>query len=237
MRPRTTICCWGYVGEVDGRTLSVLGEGRGVVGVEVVARVSAGGEVDGSGQRHIGISLGILRVAPQNLEVGLLGVVGQTLVSEYGFEVRDIEAAGVTVTLDITRPGRQTPRPLSIDFAGECKVHILIYGEVVAAITQVETAVVVIAKSREYHAGGVGLCKWKVSEGHSHRQWQTGKYQIGGSGHDILAGMHLALGNLKIEVGAIMVIASGVFSVLKVIHSGAVFFWSPLLARNLRLAA
>ncbi len=63
-RRKRPLAIGNAVGKVDGRALGILGESRGVVGVEVVACISAGGEVDGGGQRHIGIGLGVLRVTP-----------------------------------------------------------------------------------------------------------------------------------------------------------------------------
>lgn len=156
-------------------------------------------------------------MAPQYLKVGLLRVVGLALLAIDRFEVADVEAAAVFVALHIARLRAHSPRTLGVDFARESQVSIVAEGEVVAAVAQVEASLVVIAECRHDHARRVTVGEREKAERHCQRQRQTGKHHIGRANDYVLAGANLGLGELEIEVGALVVVARGVASAFHIV--------------------
>ena len=154
---------------------------------------------------------------PRYAEVGLLRIVGSTLVAIDGNEIAKIEVTREFVAFHIVRLCRHAPRPFGIYLSCNRKVHHVAYGEIISSVAQEEAAVVVLAECREYHSRRVFLAEWEVAERYGNGQWHIGKHHIGRSRHHILSGFHLSLGELQIEVRVLVVVAGGVASVLDVV--------------------
>ena len=152
-------------------------------------------------------------MAPQHLEVGLLGVVGHAFVAEDGLEVVDAERATVLVALGVGGLGAYAPRTLGVDLTGKRQVDVVADGQIVTAVAQIEAAVVVVSEGGEDDAGRIVLGEGEISERQGDGQGQAGEHHVGGAGDDVLAGNHLALGELEVEVGALVVVAGCVFAV------------------------
>ena len=71
--------------------------------------VTAGGEIHTGRESKIGIGFPVLCVRPCQLEVGLFGIVGHTLVAEYGNEVTEEKVSGEFVAFDVCRLSVETP--------------------------------------------------------------------------------------------------------------------------------
>ncbi len=76
---------------------------------QVVALITACGEVHTGRQRSERIGLGVLTVAPLNLETGLFRVVGHVFLTIDGVLETGVEATRIPVTLAIVRCNRQSP--------------------------------------------------------------------------------------------------------------------------------
>ena len=109
-------------------------------------------------------------MAPENLEVGLHGVVGRSFFSENRLEVVEAEVAAEFIAFGVCGAGVDTPRSFGVELAGECEVDVVVYCEVVSAIAEIESSVVVIAESGHDYARCIFVGEREVSE--RKRQWQ-----------------------------------------------------------------
>ena len=188
---------------------------------EVVALIARRGEVDARRKRAVRVRLGVLAVAPLHLETLLLGEVGHTLLARSGVLVAEEEAARVSVALAVVARRRDSPGALGVDLPQELQVPLVAHGEVVAAVTQIEAAgvLVTIGGHDESAAVTLGEGEEAVGDGEGHRH--VGNDEVGGTEHHVLARAHLGTREREIEVG-VRVVAGGVSSVLQVDHSRGV---------------
>ena len=98
---------------------------------------------------HIRIRFRVLTMAPDNLEVVHLRIVGRSLVAGDGRKVREVERTAEFISLAIRGMSGDTPRPFCIDFASQRQVNIIVDSEIITAVAQIESTVVVIAETRE----------------------------------------------------------------------------------------
>ena len=89
------------IGEVDRAALGVLGEGTGIICVEVVTGITGCGKVHAGRESEVGVGLCVLSVTPQHLEVVHLGVVGVAFVAADCGEIVDAEVAAKLVPLAV----------------------------------------------------------------------------------------------------------------------------------------
>ena len=87
-------------------------------------------------------------MTPKNLEVGLHGVVRRTFLTHYSLKIAEVEVTGVFISLGVGRCRPQAPRAFCIDFAGKCEVDIIVDGEIIAAVAEIEASVVVVTERR-----------------------------------------------------------------------------------------
>ena len=205
------------VGQIHGTALGVLGKGVSVIGIQAVAGIAGGGEVDAGREGQVGVGLLALAVVPQYLEVVHLVVVGVTLLARHRGQVVDTERTRVLVAPGIRGLGRQAPRTTRVDFARDGQVGMLSQRQVVAAITQVETPVIVLTEGGHQDTALVFLAEGEIAKGHSNGQRQVLEHHIGRAGNHIMFGLHLGLGQLEIEVRMLVVVTGGVATVLNII--------------------
>ena len=131
-------------------------------------------------------------MAPLHFETGLLHIVGHVLLAIDGVLVTGEETATVAVALAVVGGGRESPRPFGIDFTDELEVHLVAEGKVVAAVTQIETALGLVAVGRHDESAAVTLREGEEAVGDSKRQGYIGHHEVGRTEHHLLAGLHLA---------------------------------------------
>ena len=85
------------------------------------------------------------------MEVFLFGIVRLPFVTHDCGEERDVEIAGIFVSFGVTGGSFQSPGTFGVNFACESQVHVVAYSEIVTTVTEVETAVIVIAERWHYN--------------------------------------------------------------------------------------
>ena len=146
-----------------------------------------------------------------------LVVVEVALVTVHRGQVAHVEVAAKTIALGIVRLSCHTPRALGIDFTGEGQVEMLAKGQIVPAIAKIEAPVIVLAHRGHQNAALIFLTEGEVAEWHCDGQRQVLQHHIGRAGDYVFLGTHLGLGELEIEMGVLVVVASGVDAVAQVI--------------------
>ena len=82
-------------------TYALRGQRRVVHAGEVVAFIVGGGIVDAGREVLVGVGLGILTMAPDNLEVLRHRVVGHVFLALLGHHVVEVHIAGILVALAV----------------------------------------------------------------------------------------------------------------------------------------
>ena len=155
-------------------------------------------------------------MAPHNLEVLGHGIVGQTLVACLGYLVTGLEQAGIAVALHVIALRIQRPRTFGEDVAAHFQVHLVADGEVISTVGQTESAAGVVHIGRHQESRRIAAGEGEEEERHRQRQRHVLDHQIGRSGHHILLGTHLGVSHLHVEVGMLVIVAGGIFTVLHV---------------------
>ena len=104
----------------------------------------------------------------------------------------------------------ESPGAFGVDLAAQGEVDVVVDGEVVSAVAQVESLVVVFAERREDDAARILFGEWEIAERQGQREGHVGEHHVSGAGHDILVGAHLGARQLEVEVGMLVVVAGGV---------------------------
>ena len=107
--------------------------------------ITLGGEVDRCRERAVGTGLGVLSVCPLYLEVLDLVIVWQVLLTRFGDLVVEVETSRIFVSSLVVGLSRHTPRTLGEYFSCELEVHVVVEGEIVTTIAQVESSFVLIS--------------------------------------------------------------------------------------------
>ena len=214
--------CEADVGErariAHARCLRALRIEAGVVeAVEVVAVVACRRVVDAGREVRIGVGLGVLTVSPLQAETARFGVVGHSLVSGLDVLIVETEVAGVFVAFVVGRRRIGLPRAFGVDAAREAQVDVVVDGEVVAAVAQVESAGRLVAVAGHEEARRVAAAEGEEAERYGQRQRHVGQHEPRRAEDDVLLGPHLGTAQRQVEVGMLVVVARGVAAVFHVI--------------------
>ena len=188
---------------------------------QVVTLVTAGGKVHTGRETLGGIGLGILTVAPCNLEALAHIVVGHVLLALLAGLVAEIEATAETITLLVVGLRRNTPRTLGVDFAQHFGIEEVAHGKIISSITQVKASGGLIAISGHDDTAGITAGEGEESVRNGQRKRHITDNQTGGAENNLLARAHLGSCHGQIKVG-ILCIASGIASFLHIHYAGAV---------------
>ena len=86
-------------------------------------------------------------MSPLDLEVLVHSVVRHAALTGHVVTVTDIQVARKMVTPYVFRLRTDCPCSAGVDVARQLKVYVIAYGKVISAVTQVESARVVIAET------------------------------------------------------------------------------------------
>ena len=137
---------------------------------------------------------------PLDLEAGRLAIVGHILLTMNGVLITDQERTVVSVSLSIVRCCCQTPGALGIDLTDQLQVHFVADGEIITAITQIETTISLITIGRHDQTAGVALRKGEEAIRHCERQGHISHHEIGRTEDHIFTWTHLCTRECQIKV-------------------------------------
>ena len=106
-------------------------------------------------------------MAPLNLETGGHGVIRHIFLAFHRALISCIQRATETIALTISALGVQSPRALRVYLAQELDINFIIDSEVPSTITQVETAIGLVAEGRYNQTAGVFTGEGEESIGNS----------------------------------------------------------------------
>ena len=189
------------MGEAHRTGAGALAVRQGVVhALQVLALVVLGGKVDARRERGIAARAAVLRVRPLYLEALRHHIVGHILLALHGADETGVEVSAESVALAVVHLAAQAPGALRVDFAQGLEVHIVVDGEIVAAIAQIETANRFIAKGGNDETRGVFLVYREESIGNGKRQWHILHNQVGRAKETLLARYDLGARDFDVEV-------------------------------------
>ncbi len=91
-------------------------------------------------------------MAPHHLEVAHAVVVRGSFVAGHGVQEGDVESAAELIAFHVVEVSRESPAPLGVDFAAQGEIEIVVDGEVVTSVAEIESAVEIVAESGEYYS-------------------------------------------------------------------------------------
>ncbi|EJX09266.1 hypothetical protein EVA_02626 [gut metagenome] len=194
-----------------------IGE-RVVHALQVFALIVFRSEVDASGETRVRVCLVAHAVRPLELEALCHRIVRHILFALHRMEEAEVEVTAVFVALVVVDFVAQSPRTLGIDFAQHLHVHIVVDGEVVAPVAQVEAADGLVAIDRHDEAARVALVEGEETVGDGEWQRHVLHHEIGRSEHRFLSRLHLGSREFQVEVGVFSV-AGRIFRMLQVERS------------------
>ena len=106
-------------------------------------------------------------MAPLNLEVLLLGIARNILFARDRHLVVEIEIARILVAFLIGGLSPNAPRTFREDFSRQLQVPVVVDGEIVTTVAQVETTRTLVAIARHDEARTIGVCERKIGKGNS----------------------------------------------------------------------
>ena len=154
-------------------------------------------------------------MAPLYLEALLLREVRQSLVAGLRILVTEEERTGIPVAFPVVAGRRNAPRPLGVDLPQELQVPLVADGEIIAAVAQIEPAVVLITVVRHDESARIFLRKREEPVGDCQRKGYVGHDQIGRTEDDILARAHLGTRESDVEVG-VRIVTGGIAAMLQI---------------------
>ena len=204
------------VGEAHRTGTGALAVRQGVVHtLQVLALVVLGGKVDAGRERGVAARAAVLRVGPLYLEALRHHIVGHILLALHRADETGVEVSAESVALAVVHLAAQSPGALRVDFAQGLEVHVVVDGEVVAAVAQVETANRFVAKGGHNKARRVFLGHPEESEGHEQRQGHILHDQVGRAKETLLARNDLGAREFEAKV-RMLGVAGGIGGVLEV---------------------
>lgn len=211
--------------EVEGLSqLCRVGDAGGGGAVEVVVAVEGVLAVVAALEVHVGresaarVGLGILFMLPRDFEVGkLVESIAVALDAFASDAVADVEVALVTVAPVVVAAGFGRPAEVGVYVAQQGEINMVVEGEVVAAVFEVESAVVHPAVAGNEYARGASVGDGEKSERQRQRSGHVFDGDVGGTGDKFVAGDDFGLGEVDGEMG-VGVIAGGVLSAAHIHH-------------------
>ena len=155
-------------------------------------------------------------MAPGELHILLLHVVGQTLIACLGHIVAEGEIALELVANGIAAFGGYLPGTLRIDVASNSQIDIVVDGEIIAAVAQIEALGLVGAIGRHKDSARIGFREREIAERDGNGERYIGNDEVSWSGNDILVWAQTSLGEFDIEVGTFGLITGGIASVFEI---------------------
>ena len=154
-------------------------------------------------------------MAPLQFEALLLGKVWHSLVAVLRILVTEEEGTRVFVSLSVVAGCRESPRSLGINLTQQLQVPFIVHGEIISAISEIESSCRFIAVGWHDETAAVALGEREeaVRDGKRHRH--ITHHEIGWSEYHILARPYLGSGERDVEVG-MRIIAGGIPSVLQI---------------------
>ena len=134
---------------------------------DVLSLVTAAGKVNAGREGGVGVGLGVLTVAPHNLEVFRNLVIIESLVARLGDLVVKLEETRVFVSLDVVTLRIEGPGAFGKDIPPQLEVHLVADSKVVTTIGQTEATVGVIHVSGHQETTLIAAAEGEEKEGYS----------------------------------------------------------------------
>ena len=160
-------------------------------------------------------------MAPRQLEALRDAVVGHVLLARLCVLVADVEVTAEAIALAVGGLCGECPRAFGVNLAQHFGIDVVVDGEVVAAVAQIEAAGGLVAVGRHDESAAVLALKGEEAIGDGQRHGHVAHDEIGGAEHDIFARTHLGARHVQVEVG-VRVVAGGVVSLLHIHRAHAV---------------
>ena len=151
---------------------------------------------------------------PLDLETRRLAIVWHVLLTMDRVLITGQERTIVSIAFPVVRRSRQTPGALGIDLTDQFQVHLVADGEIVATVTQIETAIGLITIGRHDQTAGITLRKGEEAVRHRQRQRHICHHKIGRTEHHVFTWAHLRTRKCQIEVG-VRIVTGGVATMLE----------------------
>ena len=151
---------------------------------------------------------------PLDLETRRLAIVWHVLLTMDRVLITGQERTIVSIAFPVVRRSRQTPGALGIDLTDQFQVHLVADGEIVATVTQIETAIGLITVGRHDQTAGITLRKGEETVRHRQRQGHVSHHEIGRTEHHIFTRAHLRTRECQIEVG-MRIVTGGIAAMLE----------------------
>ena len=157
-------------------------------------------------------------MGPCHLQTRLFRIVRHVLVAVHRVLVRHHGISAEPIAFGIACFAAQSPRALGVDFAQYLEVYLVVDGQVVSSVAEIETACHLVAIGRHDDSRRIAFGKGEEAVGYGYGKRDILHDKIGRSEEGLLAGIDLSLCKFQVEVRMVGV-AGGVFGIFHIEHA------------------